>query len=119
LAKEISSMIFWGTVKDSGHCVQPLDLTGYEELDSTETKRIAELFQSFTDIVKNDFSFKTLERVGTALYCALALNFQKKTVSAETILQEFKKWKGARYTDSQIKNTIASLTQYLPMSTAS
>ena len=114
LAKEIDSMIFWDEVKDINNTIE---FIGEDNIKGNPKAK--ENFQGsldiFLKIIKNNFSFDNLERVGTALYCMEVLHSQKSAITLSNVKEEFKGWKGNKYTEGEIEETFNSIFPHLPV----
>ncbi len=113
LAKEIDSMIFWDEVKDINNTIEFIKQDGIRR-NPEIAKDIQSSLDIFLKIIKNNFAFDNLERVGTALYCMEVLHNQKSDTTLPNVTEEFKGWKGNKYTEEEIKETFESIFPHLP-----
>ena len=112
LASTLRSLSFWDAINESKSYVEIVDLDKYSDLADCQSKQIEKSLIDFENIV-GEFTFDRLECVGTVLYCAQALDFQNFEVTRDTVLKEFKQWKGNRYPDSQILNDFEKLKPFI------
>lgn len=114
LANTIESMAFWDAIEEGKTEIKILDLSGCEPFEKKEKyEKMTALLDEFVDVLSADFSFKNLECVGTVLYCAQALSFAGEHVTEDSVVSEFKQWKGKRYPEGQIKHAFQKLLPYL------
>jgi hypothetical protein len=104
LANTLDSMMFFDEIN--------FDKNGYNALtdgsDPSIRSDIANCFDSFKAIA-HPFKFNTLECVGTLLYCWLVLKKLGADCSDDSIIKEYKQWKGANHNESFIRNYLIKL----------
>ncbi len=110
LAKEIESLVFWEKINVDKKDVNLVDDVEFDIDDSIF--EIGKNIDIFLNITENNLSFDSLERVGTILYCIEALKRQGVHVNSEVVKNEFRGWKGNKYTDQQIERTFALVSSY-------
>ncbi len=71
-------------------------------------RKIDQYLDRFIDCL-GSLTFGALECVGTLLYCHLALKKSGAQLNDDAILDEFKKWKGAKYPDETVENYLVRL----------
>ena len=96
-------MIFWDEVSDDGNKITVLDLSQYQTRKEIESS-IEEKYLLFNKIVDGDYTFKTLECFGTALYCIDVISNYSNIVKLEDVKDEFIQWKKHKYSNSEIEN---------------
>lgn len=78
-------------------------------LPEKEKKNLDKKLDKFTSLINGDFSFDNLELFGTVLYCIRALQENGMESNLKKVIQEFKAWKGTRYSDNNIENAYGKL----------
>lgn len=65
----------------------------------------------FSLMLNNNFTFNNLEVFGTTLYCLRALQESDLTVNRDSVVEEFKEWKGQKYSEELIIDAYEKLSQ--------
>ena len=73
------------------------------DIDEKKQERLREYLNSFQSFLKDDFSFDNLELYGTTLYCMKALDEVGESTDEDSVIAEFKAWKGRKYPEEDIK----------------
>lgn len=112
LANAIGAMDFWDAVKEKRYSVEIVDIDEFDTMNQEGKQRIEEFLRTFQSAV-GDFTFKNLECAGTILYCAETLGMRDKPINQKTVEEEFRGWKGERYTSAEISDMFSRLEPYL------
>ena len=114
LAEALDHMVFWDSIKETPNGYEIVSPDNYpKEVDSDYSIIIDDILNSFSKAASDDFSFGNMERLGTVLYCVRTLKMLGAAITDEAIIQDFKGWKGNKYTDDEIQKTIDCLKPYL------
>lgn len=73
-----------------------------DTLTDKEKQRIDGHLEEFVKILGGNTSFSNLEVYGTVLYCIRALEENGLPIDEATLREEFKEWKGEKYSDNAI-----------------
>ena len=73
-----------------------------DDLRPEEKRKIDVHLNRLKELLNQNFSFDNLELTGTVLYCIQALKENGLSVDRESVLSEFKTWKGRKYSDTDI-----------------
>lgn len=111
LARTLRSMDFWDEIEDGKSIVSIKDLSNYSSSPERQEK-LDTLFQQFKTIT-GELSFRNLECTGTVLYCAEVIRSLGDDPTSERVAEEFKAWKGNRYSDQEITGVYERLRPYL------
>ena len=111
LQKTLNNMAFWNEIEDNKNSIIFKDIEKY--VDSSRLTQVSDMLNKFLDAL-GDVSFASLEKAGTVLYCVQTLLYKKEVPSSVKVLQEFKAWKGSRYSDAEISQTFEKLQPYIP-----
>lgn len=104
LATHVGAMSMNGKITlDGGNYV-----TTIEPDDQDLTTKIEQQLELFEKVV-GDFSFRTLECVGTLLYCQMVIKKSGDQTDDVSIIEEFKGWKGSKFSNEEINKYLASL----------
>ena len=115
LSSTIGSMAFWDEVEEKGTTVTALNLEKYQDADANELQQLTENLEKFLTVVPpKNFTFDNLECVGTVLYCAEVLSKHGKEPTTQAVIEEFKAWKGKKYSEESIKDCYNRLKPYFP-----
>jgi uncharacterized protein YwgA len=79
-------------------------------LEHEQQRRIKKYLDEFRQLLNNEFSFDNLELYGTTLYCIRALQENGLKFDKESVIHEFKAWKGHKYHEAQIEQAYEALT---------
>ncbi|UQZ90398.1 hypothetical protein C4J81_14760 [Deltaproteobacteria bacterium Smac51] len=104
LANNLDFMCLSGEISFTGNNYNTI--TEVKDLNFCQV--ITDYYDRFVQSV-GELSFSALECVGTLLYCVLALKKSGGGLGDGQIIEEFKKWKGDKYTDDTIRNYLARL----------
>ena len=114
LKSDLRSLMMWDDLSQSGddYCFKN-DLKLETSIDKAYSALIANKIDEFSTAIKNDFSFDSMEITGTVIYCNQALKNAGIQPDESKVLDEFKNWKGSRYTVEQIKAAYANISPLL------
>ena len=73
-----------------------------DSLSEKDKAHVDGLMGRFASMLGGRFTFDSLELYGTALYCLRALQENKMNWNKDALIQEFRAWKGIKYSDEQI-----------------
>ncbi len=102
LTRELESMVFWDEITEEKNYYRIKNFDDYVDLTSDENKKIEELYDKFSTIADNNFDFKTVEIIGTVLYCANSLKNLDEKVDEPSVIKCFNEWKPEKYSDREI-----------------
>jgi hypothetical protein len=111
LAEALDEMSFKGDIVSQNNNYMVSSLENYPSSQEI-TEKLYEAIDNFSESVGNDFSFKNMEILGTALYCARSLKASGETVTIDSIVNDFKAWKGSKYTDQNVVDVSKHLLRY-------
>lgn len=111
LSRQLDDLCFWDKVKVKDK--YQYELVDVSEGDLPESLRssIQALIHKFSDVVGGNYGFNNLELYGTTLYCVKALENAGEEVTDESVLKEFRGWKGNAYPEGDIRNAFRRLRQ--------
>ena len=67
---------------------------------------------SFVDLVANNYDFDNIEIYGTVFYCIRSLEEALDLVTEDTVLEQFKGWKGSKYREDRVLNAFKSIINF-------
>ena len=115
LSSTLGSMAFWYEIEENGTTVTALNLEKYQDADANELQQLAEKLENFLTVLpQKEPTFDNLECVGTVLYCAEVLVKHGKEPTEHAVIEEFKAWKGKKYSEENIKDSYQRLKPYFP-----
>ncbi len=102
LQAELSYMELWDEViYDNKSGYETIGEIQLEPIDYEQ--KISDKLDGFQEAVDDNFSFNSMEKAGTVIYCIKALEGADREVSENSVLEQFKNWKGIKYSDKEIK----------------
>ncbi len=109
---ELEDLVLWDDLELKGNSYQ---LTNNIQLNNEigDIDTVSDKLDAFSKAVANDFSFDSMEITGTVIYCHQALKNVGLKADELTVLNEFKNWKGSRYSDDAIKKAYTQVTPLL------
>ena len=76
----------------------------------TETNdKIKNYYTDFKKLCNENLSFRNIEILGTLLYCINTLKHYSKDTDNETVINEFRGWKGTKYSYDEINSIYSNL----------
>lgn len=113
LSQELDDLVFWDHLSVVDKKTYSIDKL--PDYDKSKLEKVTEHVDCFFEKIletKNP-TFKDVEIYGTILHCQRALNMLDVEITAESVLEEFKGWKGDRYPDKEIADAYNHLARVL------
>ncbi len=80
---------------------------------SGKLSKNAEVFiDLFDDMVAKNYEFDNMEIYGTVLYCIRSLHESSDPVTKETVLEQFRGWKGNKYSEARIYDSFEKIMNF-------
>jgi uncharacterized protein YwgA len=115
LARDIERLVFWDEIKDEDNIIT-LDCEVQIDKRKSDIASIKKGFKSFSKITQKNWNFDNLEKIGTVLYCMEVLHNQNMKITLNNVKEEFRGWKGNKYSDEQIREAFQRVYEDLPVS---
>lgn len=103
LARELDDLIFWDRIEIEDHGRIRILEDRFPALAQEEQAQVEELYKKFSQMTEGDMGFKSVEIVGTILYCGQSLKSLGESVNEESVLAAFKEWKGDKYPEDDVR----------------
>ena len=71
-----------------------------------------EFIDMFDKIIEYDYNFGNIELYGTVFYCIRSLEESSDIVNEETVLQQFKGWKGNKFPENQVLKALSKVLKF-------
>lgn len=95
----LEDALFWEKLKLNNN---KYELDTYDvQFPPSYQEKVENALDEFSKFVDNKYDFKTMERLGTALYCVMTTNGDKSKTK-----EEFLSWKRQKYSESEIDSAI-------------
>lgn len=112
LSQALDDLVFWDHLSATGNTYMIENLPDCNEDTLPQISECVDIF--FDELVNTKTpTFDDVEIYGTILYCQESLKMVGDIVSQETILEEFKGWKGDKYPDSRIVSSYIHMKKVL------
>ena len=114
LANALNEMTILGEISpnEEGYTYSITEMHNIQ-LDPDQSVEIENAVDAFLEMVENKFDFKTMELVGTVIYCHSSLKSVGHDPDEKSLLEEFLGWKGDKYTEQEILKTYRRIRDHL------
>ena len=111
LQKELNDMVLWGELEKEDRSKYKIKLDSTDRVDTELIEKINKSIKDFSEIVDSNFSFDNVEIAGTLLYCIRALQNYDIEPTMENVIEEFKKWKGNKYSTDRVEKIFKKMAK--------
>ena len=111
LQKELNDMVLWGELEKEDRSKYKIKLDSTDRVDTELIEKINKSIKDFSEIVDSNFSFDNVEIAGTLLYCIRALQNYDIEPTMENVIEEFKKWKGNKYSTDRVEKIFKKMAE--------
>lgn len=111
LQKELNDMVLWGELEKEDRSKYKIKLDSTDRVDTELIEKINKSIKDFSEIVDGNFSFDNVEIAGTLLYCIRALQNYDIEPTMENVIEEFKKWKGNKYSTDRVEKIFKKMAK--------
>lgn len=113
LKSDLRAMEIMGDLSLDNSNTYYFDSIQSEGIDEDIINRIGQKICQYKNALGNDFTFDSMEKSGTIIYCIKALENVGVVADEENIISEFKNWKGNKYKDKEISKMILKIKPIL------
>ena len=110
LSESLEKMTFWENIKcnDYEYHVENIDDIKLQNDDRTAIA-ISDSIETFKSITNENYTFNSMEVLGTTMYCMKVLSSLGEDITEEAVVRDFQGWKGSKYPESRIKDAFHKL----------
>lgn len=105
---DLMDLELWGHIEsikdsDSEYTLKSSELDIDSNIDEVNKTKIDDKIYQYQNAIDKNYSFDNMEVSGTIVYCIRALEKVGINSDENSVLREFKNWKGNKYSDATIK----------------